>query len=505
MTKFRPLAAAAVILSAVTSPTDAQGILRMESGSESYTFQVVGDRWASIIGLEFEYRVRHGTLLGEPWVNSNFKYWYWGQHDEANRVHVMLHRVQRAPLHSGESPISETAEYIGSIRLWGMDEVAITENSSGSFDISYPFDRFVELVRVTHLDFVATKDGAMFVGPFSGVMGKPDEWGWNFPGSPSWDALLVDAIRSSPLAPISERRVSHYSADYARSFVRDWREECQPICDGQVIDVQELRINLLPVITDIAAHSPAFAEAFFATPKTAQVATLVGAVPLESDVARRAQRQRLAQMALDAFRSEIDPALLAHWESTVHRDQGGAEAYAASEVAMCELETEGRASPRAVAALEEALQRPGLHPAVVRRGRAALPMLRRGGLGTGDVQITLTWDNGADLDLYVTEPGGTTISYNNRSSPSGGKLDVDDTNGFGPENVFWARGTAPRGQYRVEVDPYDDTPSNFTVRVLNGRQVSEHRGYASTRTTAVTFSFDGTPTTQAASCTRLTQ
>lgn len=38
---------------------------------------------------------------------------------------------------------------------------------------------------------------------------------------------------------------------------------------------------------------------------------------------------------------------------------------------------------------------------------------------TGDVQVTLTWNNTADLDLYVTEPNGETIYYGNRQSEIG--------------------------------------------------------------------------------------
>jgi hypothetical protein len=49
--------------------------------------------------------------------------------------------------------------------------------------------------------------------------------------------------------------------------------------------------------------------------------------------------------------------------------------------------------------------------------------------GFGDVKVTLTWDSTADLDLYVRDPDGTTISYQNTTSPSGGQLDVDDRDG----------------------------------------------------------------------------
>ena len=47
------------------------------------------------------------------------------------------------------------------------------------------------------------------------------------------------------------------------------------------------------------------------------------------------------------------------------------------------------------------------------------------GFSGGNIQITLAWATGADLDLYVTDPSGYTISYSRRRSPSGGHLDQD--------------------------------------------------------------------------------
>ena len=42
-------------------------------------------------------------------------------------------------------------------------------------------------------------------------------------------------------------------------------------------------------------------------------------------------------------------------------------------------------------------------------------------LGVGRVQVTLRWDNAADLDLHVSEPNGTVIAwFNPGPTPSGG-------------------------------------------------------------------------------------
>jgi hypothetical protein len=92
--------------------------------------------------------------------------------------------------------------------------------------------------------------------------------------------------------------------------------------------------------------------------------------------------------------------------------------------------------------------------------------------GYGDVQITLTWNNTSDLDLHVIDPFGEEIYWGNESSSSGGTLDVDNIEGYGPENIFWAKGKAPNGVYKVFVHHYDwrgyatkPLTSNFTVLI----------------------------------------
>lgn len=94
-------------------------------------------------------------------------------------------------------------------------------------------------------------------------------------------------------------------------------------------------------------------------------------------------------------------------------------------------------------------------------------------LGGGDVQVTLTWVGDADLDLYVTDPEGTEIYYGNRTSPSGGELDVDTIPSGGDtgphvENVFWPSGSAPSGQYSARVESFGSAsgqPAEFSLQV----------------------------------------
>jgi hypothetical protein len=102
--------------------------------------------------------------------------------------------------------------------------------------------------------------------------------------------------------------------------------------------------------------------------------------------------------------------------------------------------------------------------------------LRRAGAQTGDVQISLAWNNGNDLDLHVETPGGEKIFFNQRDSSCGGQLDVD-MNAAGAEsqtpveNVFWPTGGSPTGRYRVLVHHYanhgsrDPTRYQITIKI----------------------------------------
>ena len=96
--------------------------------------------------------------------------------------------------------------------------------------------------------------------------------------------------------------------------------------------------------------------------------------------------------------------------------------------------------------------------------------------GSGDIQVTLSWDNTADLDLYVQEPSGEVISYSNTLSATYGQLDIDDQNGYGPENIFWPDNSAPSGEYVVMVDLFSGDPANFTVIIQENDDINQYTG-----------------------------
>jgi hypothetical protein len=111
----------------------------------------------------------------------------------------------------------------------------------------------------------------------------------------------------------------------------------------------------------------------------------------------------------------------------------------------------------------------------------------------GDPQFTLIWNtDGVDLDLHVIEPGGKEIYWEEPKGALGGELDVDNTKGFGPENIYWlvdsdgpdsekVKGPGPPGLYRWFVVYWGGfggiaKPTHWQVRVKHDGKVTVHHG-----------------------------
>ena len=111
----------------------------------------------------------------------------------------------------------------------------------------------------------------------------------------------------------------------------------------------------------------------------------------------------------------------------------------------------------------------------------------------GDPQFTLIWNtDGVDLDLHVIEPGGKEIFWEEPKGKLGGELDVDNTKGFGPENVYWlvesdgpgsekVKGPGPPGTYKWFVVYWGGfggiaKPTHWQVRVKHAGQVNVFHG-----------------------------
>lgn len=107
-------------------------------------------------------------------------------------------------------------------------------------------------------------------------------------------------------------------------------------------------------------------------------------------------------------------------------------------------------------------------------------------VGTGPIQVSVSWDAESDVDLHLVEPGGTDIYYGNPISASGGTLDLDSNaactiDGTKNENITWPEsGSPPRGTYLLRVDYWDACGVSMTRYVvtlrLNGLPVQTFSG-----------------------------
>ena len=102
----------------------------------------------------------------------------------------------------------------------------------------------------------------------------------------------------------------------------------------------------------------------------------------------------------------------------------------------------------------------------------------------GDVQVTVSWDTDADLDLHVADPTGHEVYFGADEVESGGVLDLFSGNCLRPdrrrnEHIAWSQGTPPPGRYEVRLSHYDSCDveeTSYVVRVYNHGTVSIFTG-----------------------------
>lgn len=123
---------------------------------------------------------------------------------------------------------------------------------------------------------------------------------------------------------------------------------------------------------------------------------------------------------------------------------------------------------------------------------------------TGDVSFRLRWDGKADLDLHVVDPGGGHVGLPFLHAAAGdrerhsalwarfeagedvegkttGILDIDCNSDLAKlcsqpiENIFWPLGSAPRGDYQVWVELFQQAEGSgdvpYALEIRRGQTV----------------------------------
>lgn len=96
---------------------------------------------------------------------------------------------------------------------------------------------------------------------------------------------------------------------------------------------------------------------------------------------------------------------------------------------------------------------------------------------TGIITVTLEWGSQPDVDLHIYEPNGTHVYWANSYGPSG-YIDVDDTNGYGPEHYYVSCEKLQEGPYNVGVNYYwGYGPETARIQVSAGDIVRSYTTY----------------------------
>jgi hypothetical protein len=93
-------------------------------------------------------------------------------------------------------------------------------------------------------------------------------------------------------------------------------------------------------------------------------------------------------------------------------------------------------------------------------------------VGTGQVQVTVSWDVDSDVDLHVLDPFSDEVFFQQPTVDSGGVLDLDSNaecqiDHKRNENITWA--AAPPGPYEVRVDYWSSCGVPTTTYVVTVR------------------------------------
>ena len=78
------------------------------------------------------------------------------------------------------------------------------------------------------------------------------------------------------------------------------------------------------------------------------------------------------------------------------------------------------------------------------------------------MKVVLVWDSDkTDMDLWVTGPDDEKVYYGNRTGKAGGQLDIDVTDGYGPETFTHAAPQA--GTWQIQVQNFNPGPAPITT------------------------------------------
>lgn len=107
-----------------------------------------------------------------------------------------------------------------------------------------------------------------------------------------------------------------------------------------------------------------------------------------------------------------------------------------------------------------------------------------------DLRVVLTWDaDNTDIDLWVTDPNGEKAFYGHQLTYQGGRMSLDFTGGYGPEEFSLKR--AKPGRYKVEAQYFGDRRQAVTGPTTLQVKLATRFGTAEQKEQSVTLRLKG--------------
>lgn len=78
-----------------------------------------------------------------------------------------------------------------------------------------------------------------------------------------------------------------------------------------------------------------------------------------------------------------------------------------------------------------------------------------------DIRVVIDWDSdNCDIDLWVTDPSGEKCDYSHQLTEAGGRMSLDCTGGYGPEEFLIKR--AMKGRYQIQANYYGSSAQTLS-------------------------------------------
>jgi tetratricopeptide (TPR) repeat protein len=107
-----------------------------------------------------------------------------------------------------------------------------------------------------------------------------------------------------------------------------------------------------------------------------------------------------------------------------------------------------------------------------------------------DLRVVLTWDaDNTDIDLWVTDPNGEKAFFGHQLTYQGGRMSLDFTGGYGPEEFSLKR--AKPGKYKVEAQYFGDRRQAVTGPTTLQVKLATRFGSADQKEQSITLRLKG--------------